>query len=154
MLEKYRLCHKPCYVEKVVYLRFLLMDFEQTPESLLEILLELLRKDNYQQDIYIRPLAYKADEQVGVRLHDLTNELTIFAMPFGQYIKNDTSAHVTVSSWRRIDDNVIPARGKISGAYVNSALAKSDAVLAGYDEALVLTQEGHAPLANFLRQAS
>jgi branched-chain amino acid aminotransferase len=123
--------------------RFLLMDFEQTPESLLEILLELLRKDNYQQDIYIRPLAYKADEQIGVRLHNLTNELTIFALPFGQYIKNDTSAHVTISSWRRIDDNVIPARGKISGAYVNSALAKTDAALGGYDEALVLTQDGH-----------
>jgi branched-chain amino acid aminotransferase len=123
--------------------QILLMDFDHTPESLTEIMLELLRKDNYQQDIYIRPLAYKADEQVGVRLHNLTNELTIFAMPFGHYIKNDTCAHVTISSWRRIDDNVIPARGKISGAYVNSALAKSDAALGGYDEALVLTQEGH-----------
>ncbi len=123
--------------------RLLLMDFEHTPESLMRIMLDLLHKDNYQQDIYIRPLAYKADEQVGVRLHNLTNELTIFAMPFGQYIKNDTSAHVTISSWRRIDDNVIPARGKISGAYVNSALAKTDAALGGYDEALVLTQDGH-----------
>jgi branched-chain amino acid aminotransferase len=64
-------------------------------------------------------------------------------MPFGQYIKNDTSAHVTISSWRRIDDNMIPARGKISGAYVNSALAKTDAARAGFDEALVLTQDGH-----------
>ncbi len=123
--------------------RLLLMEFEHTPESLTNLMLELLHKDNYQQDIYIRPLAYKADEQVGVRLHNLTNELTMFAMPFGQYIKNDTSAHVTISSWRRIDDNVIPARGKISGAYVNSALAKTDAALGGYDEALVLTQEGH-----------
>jgi branched-chain amino acid aminotransferase len=88
-------------------------------------------------------LAYKADEQIGVRLHNLTDELTIFAMPFGQYIKNDTSAHVTISSWRRIDDNMIPARAKISGAYVNSALAKTDASRAGFDEALVLTQDGH-----------
>jgi len=123
--------------------RLLLMEFEHTPESLTEIMHELLKKDGYQQNIYIRPLAYKADEQIGVRLHNLTNELTIFAMPFGQYIKNDTSAHVTISSWRRIDDNVIPARGKISGAYVNSALAKTDAALSGYDEALVLSQEGH-----------
>ncbi len=123
--------------------RTMLMDFEHTPESLTGIMLELLRVDAYQEDIYIRPLAYKADEQVGVRLHNLTNALTLFAMPFGQYIKNDTNAHVTISSWRRIDDNVIPARGKISGAYVNSALAKTDAALGGYDEALVLTQEGH-----------
>ncbi len=123
--------------------RLLCMEFDHTPEGLTQLTLELLRKDNYQQNIYIRPLAYKADEQIGVRLHDLTDELTIFAMPFGQYIKNDTSAHVTISSWRRIDDNMIPARGKISGAYVNSALAKTDASRAGFDEALVLTQDGH-----------
>ena len=123
--------------------RLLCMEFDRTPENLTQLTLELLRKDNYQQDIYIRPLAYKADEQIGVRLHNLTDELTIFAMPFGQYIKNDTSAHVTISSWRRIDDNMIPARAKISGAYVNSALAKTDASRAGFDEALVLTQDGH-----------
>ncbi len=123
--------------------RLLLMEFDHTPESLTAITVDLLHQDGYRQNIYIRPLAYKADEQIGVRLHNLTNELTIFAMPFGQYIKNDTSAHVTFSSWRRIDDNVIPARGKISGAYVNSAFAKTDAALGGYDEALVLTQEGH-----------
>ena len=123
--------------------RLLCMEFDRTPESLTQLTLELLRKDNYQQNIYIRPLAYKADEQIGVRLHNLTDELTIFAMPFGQYIKNDTCAHVTISSWRRIDDNMIPARAKISGAYVNSALAKTDASRAGFDEALVLTQDGH-----------
>ena len=123
--------------------RLLCMEFDRTPESLTQLTLELLRKDNYQQNIYIRPLAYKADEQIGVRLHNLTDELTIFAMPFGQYIKNDTSAHVTITSWRRIDDNMIPARAKISGAYVNSALAKTDASRAGFDEALVLTQDGH-----------
>ncbi len=123
--------------------RLLCMTVEHTPESLTQLTLELLRKDNYQQDIYIRPLAYKADEVVGVRLHDLKDELTIFALPFGLYVKNDTRAHVTVSSWRRIDDNMIPARGKISGAYANSALIKTDAARAGFDEALVLTQDGH-----------
>ncbi len=123
--------------------RLLCMTVEHTPESLTQLTLELLRKDNYQQDIYIRPLAYKADEVVGVRLHDLKDELTSFALPFGLYVKNDTRAHVTVSSWRRIDDNMIPARGKISGAYANSALIKTDAARAGFDEALVLTQDGH-----------
>lgn len=123
--------------------RLLCIELDQTPESLTQLTLELLRKDGYQQNIYIRPLAYKADETIGVRLHDLKDELTIFAIPFGLYVKNDTDAHVTVSSWRRIDDNVIPARGKISGAYANSALVKTDAARAGFDEALVLTQEGH-----------
>ncbi|MGD0612901.1 MAG: branched-chain amino acid transaminase [Anaerolineales bacterium] len=123
--------------------RMLCMEFDFTPESLTEILLDLLHQDGYQQDIYIRPLAYKADEVIGVRLHDLRDEFTMFAMPMGSYIKNDTDAHVTISSWRRVDDNVIPARGKISGAYVNSALVKTDAVRSGYDEGLVLTQDGH-----------
>ena len=123
--------------------RIMCMEFEHTPESLTDLTLELLRRDDYRQDIYIRPLAYKAEEGIGVRLHDLKEDLTIFALPFGQYIKNDTSAHVTISSWRRIDDNMIPARGKISGAYAGSALIKTDAARAGFDEALVLNQEGH-----------
>ena len=123
--------------------RIMCMEFDQTPESLTNLTLELLRQDAYQENIYIRPLAYKADEGIGVRLHDLRAELTIFAIPFGLYIKNDTSAHVTISSWRRIDDNSIPARGKISGAYASSALIKTDAARGGFDEGLVLTQDGH-----------
>ena len=123
--------------------RMMCMEIQHTPESLTELTLELLRKDAYEQNIYIRPLAYKAEEGIGVRLHDLKEDLTIFAMPFEIYIKNDTAAHVTISSWRRIDDNAIPARGKISGAYASSALIKTDAAKAGFDDALVLTQEGH-----------
>jgi branched-chain amino acid aminotransferase len=123
--------------------RIMCMEFDQTPESLTNLTLELLRQDAYQENIYIRPLAYKADEGIGVRLHNLKEELTIFAIPFGLYIKNDTSAHVTISSWRRIDDNSIPARGKISGAYASSALVKTDAARGGFDEGLVLTQDGH-----------
>ncbi|HEX7619673.1 MAG TPA: branched-chain amino acid transaminase [Anaerolineales bacterium] len=123
--------------------RIMCMEFEHTPESLTDLTLELLHRDAYRQNIYIRPLAYKSEEGIGVRLHDLKEDLTIFALPFGQYVKNDTNAHVTISSWRRIDDNMIPARGKISGAYASSALIKTDAARAGFDEALVLTQEGH-----------
>jgi branched-chain amino acid aminotransferase len=123
--------------------RMMCMEINQTPESLTDLTLELLRQDAYRQNIYIRPLAYKADEVIGVRLHNLKDELTIFALPFGKYIKNDTAAHVTISSWRRIDDNTIPARGKISGAYASSALIKTDAARAGFDEALALTQDGH-----------
>jgi branched-chain amino acid aminotransferase len=119
------------------------MDFDHSPESLTKLTLKLLRKEGYRRDIYIRPLAYKADEIVGVKLHDLIDEITIAALPFDSYVANDTNAHVTFSSWRRLDDNMIPARGKVSGAYANSALIKTDAVKAGFDEALVLTQDGH-----------
>ncbi len=123
--------------------RLMWMEFDQTPESLTRLTLELVQKEAYQCDIYIRPLAYKADEKIGVKLHDLIDELSIVAIPFERYLANDDSAHVTISSWRRVDDNVIPARGKISGAYANSALIKTDAVHAGFDEAIVLNQDGH-----------
>lgn len=123
--------------------KLLLMEFDHTPESLREITVQLLRKEGLTKDVYIRPLVYKADEQIGVRLHNLREELSMVAIPFDKYISKDTSAHVSFSSWRRIDDNVIPARAKISGAYANSALIKTDAALAGFDEALVLTQDGH-----------
>lgn len=123
--------------------RLLCMEVNYDEESLIQIMLDLLRAENWQCDVYIRPMFYKSDTGIGVRLHNLKDDLTMWSVPFQKYIKNDTNAHVTISSWRRIDDNVIPARGKVSGAYVNSALVKTDAARAGFDEALVLDQNGH-----------
>jgi branched-chain amino acid aminotransferase len=123
--------------------KILAMELPHTPDTLTALTIELLQKENFGTDVYVRPLCYKADPGIGVRLHDLRDEVSIFAIPFGHYGKNEDSAHVTISSWRRIDDNVIPARGKISGAYANSALIKTDAIRAGFDEALVLDQNGH-----------
>ena len=122
--------------------RILLMNLPFTAQRLAEITVELIRREGYREDTYIRPVAYKADEVIGVRLHGLRDEVAIFAMPFGRYIETD-GAHAGVSSWRRIDDNSVPARAKITGAYINSAFAKTEAVLNGYDEAIVLTQDGH-----------
>jgi len=123
--------------------KLLLMDLGETPESMTQKTKDLLQQEGFRCNIYIRPLVYKADEGIGVKLHELIDEYSIVALPFERYVANDTNAHVTFSSWRRVDDNVIPARGKISGAYANSALIKTDAVRAGFDEALVLNQDGH-----------
>ena len=123
--------------------RMMAMQTSYDEESLIELTLELLRIDNYQEDIYMRPTFYKADLGIGVKLHDLKDEFCLFTMAYEKYVKNDTNAHVTISSWRRIDDNMIPARGKVAGAYANSALIKTDANRAGFDEALVLDQNGH-----------
>lgn len=122
--------------------KILCMHLEYTPTQLIDIVLELLRLENCQEDMYIRPLAYKADEAVGVRLHDLRDAVLVVCIPMGPYM-NEEGAHVTFSSWRRVDDNAIPARGKITGAYANSAFIKTEAHHAGFDEALVLTQDGH-----------
>ena len=119
------------------------MNIKQGPEDLTATLMQLLQTEGYQTNCYIRPLAYKSSEGIGVRLHDIEDDVTMFALPFGRYVANEEGAHVCFSAWRRIDDNAIPARGKISGAYANSALIKSDAVLSGYDEAIVLNEDGH-----------
>lgn len=111
--------------------------------ELVEATTDLLRAEGYQENCYIRPLAYKSTEVIGVRLHDLDDAVTIFSTPFGRYIEKEEGAHVCFSSWRRVEDNAIPARGKIIGAYANSALIKTDAMLAGYDEAIVLNEDGH-----------
>ena len=131
------------------YQRFLrsshiiLISLPYTVDQLYNITLELLRKEGFRQDTYIRPLAYKADAGVGVRLHDLEDQFALFAIPFGKYLKKEDGAKAGVSSWRRINDNAVPARAKITGAYINSALIKTEAVMKGFDEAIVLTQEGH-----------
>lgn len=123
--------------------RMMAMEVPYDEEGLIQLTIDLLKTDNYQQDVYLRPTIYKADMGIGVRLHNLRDELSIFTAAYEPYVKNDTNSHVTVSSWRRVDDNAIPARSKVAGAYVNSALAKTDANRAGFDEALVLTSEGH-----------
>lgn len=118
------------------------MDLPHTEETLAASLAALLRTENYREDCYARPLAFYCDETIGVKLHDLTPEISMIAIPYGSYVPNEEGLHVGVSSWRRVDDNMIPARGKIAGAYVNSAFTKTDAVKAGFDEAIVLGQDG------------
>jgi branched-chain amino acid aminotransferase len=113
-----------------------------TVDQLIDISAELVQRNGQRQDVYLRPVAYKADQTIGVRLHGLQDDFIITSEPVGNYIDtNGMSAGV--SSWRRIDDNAIPARAKISGAYVNSAFAKSEAMQNGFDEAIMLTHEGH-----------
>lgn len=123
--------------------RLLRMNLALSEEATARAILELLRAEGLKEDCYIRPLAFYGDEQIGVRLHGLQPFVSIVALPFGLYIDKADGAHCTVSSWRRPSDNVIPARGKITGSYANSAFAKSDAELSGFDEAILLNQDGH-----------
>lgn len=135
LLEHYRRLHRSCRVMR--------LNLPYAPERLVEITLELLRRSGYREDCYVRPLVYMSSELIGVRLHDLESSFTVFAVPFGTYIDIDRGISCCVSSWRRVDDNAIPARSKITGSYVNAALAKTEAQEAGFDEAIVLTNEGH-----------
>jgi branched-chain amino acid aminotransferase len=113
-----------------------------TVDQLIELSCELIRRNEQREDVYLRPVAYKTDETIGVKLHGLKDDLLITSEPQGNYVEL-TGMRCGVSSWRRVDDNAIPARAKISGAYVNSAFAKSEALQNGFDEAIMLTNEGH-----------
>ena len=111
-------------------------------EALAEIAVELMRRNKFETNVYIRPLAYKSAERVGVS-PDGQDAFAIVALPFGEYLHAEKGIHAGVSSWRRLEDNAIPARAKICGAYVNSALASDEARQNGFDEAIFLNESGH-----------
>jgi branched-chain amino acid aminotransferase len=124
--------------------RILMMETVPSVEELESIVLETVRRNHFREDVYIRPSFYKSTRAIGVRLHHLDNELYVLTTPFGNYIDIDQGVRVMTSTWRRNADEALPARGKIVGGYVNMAFQKSEAELNGFDEALVLTPDGHA----------
>lgn len=113
-------------------------------DELVRIVVETVRRNHFQTDVYVRPCFYKSGRSIGVKLHNLPYELVVAALPFGNYIDTEAGVRLMTSSWRRNADDALPARGKIVGGYVNMAFQKSEAELNGYDEALVLTADGHA----------
>jgi branched-chain amino acid aminotransferase len=119
------------------------MTLPYSTEELVNYTLELLRRNQFKSDVYVRPLLYTSSEEIGVRLHNLNRGFFIYATPFGNYVEIEAGIRCMVSTWRRVPDQALPARAKIAGAYAQSALAKSEAVEAGYDEAIVLSVEGH-----------
>ena len=122
--------------------RILQMELPLPTDELCLITNDLLRRNGYREDVYVRPLIFKSAEIIGVKLHDVADSFAICTAPMGDYVGTG-GIRCIVSSWRRIDDTMMPARAKCAGNYVNSALAKSEAVQAGFDEALLLTMDGH-----------
>jgi branched-chain amino acid aminotransferase len=123
--------------------KILTMSLPKNVDELIDITIELCHRNNFQTNVYIRPFTYKAAEDVGVRLHNVPDAFAIVPVPFTPYLDPNRGLHVCVSSWRRADDTMAPPRAKITGLYVNSALAKTEAVENGYDEAILLSHDGH-----------
>jgi len=122
--------------------RLLRINLSHPVEELCQITVELVRKCGFKEDIYIRPLAYKSSEALGVRLHDLDDDFLVFAIPWGRYLDMD-ACRCCVSSWRRPADNVIPPQAKITGLYVNNAFTKTEAMDNGFDEGIMLSPDGY-----------
>jgi len=106
------------------------------------ITVELIRRNQFRSHVYVRPLAYKSAERIGVN-PDSRDAFSVIAVPFGDYLDSKHGVHAGVVSWRRIEDTAIPSRAKICGSYVNSALAGDEARRNGFDEAIFLTESGH-----------
>jgi len=113
-----------------------------TVEELCNYTVELLRKNNCKGTTYIRPVAFKGSNQLSPTLMDDDNRVIIYCQPLGSYAGKD-ELRVAVSSWTRLDDNMLPPRTKASAAYMNSGLASLEVVQNGFDEAIFLTSDGH-----------
>ena len=132
--EHYLRLHNSCRILKIVP--------PYPVDAMCQLTEEVVQRSGYRENLYIRPVAYKSSEVIGVRLHNLEDDFFIIATPLPPYLAG-SSVRCGTSSWVRVDDRMIPARGKICGIYVNSALAKTEAYENGYDEAILLTQDGH-----------
>ena len=124
--------------------KMLWIDVPHSVEELCGITVELVERSGYREDLYIRPVAYKAEEMVAnLNLRALGDGFFCLAVPFGNYIDTDGAISCCVASYRRIDDTMVPPRFKLSGLYLNSILAKTDAVASGFEEAIMLNMDGH-----------
>jgi branched-chain amino acid aminotransferase len=123
--------------------RILFMKLPYTVDELVDITCELIKRNNFRQNIYIRPFLYKASLALTPKLHDVEDDFFIYIIPLDDYLDTNKGLRVMISSWRRISDNSIPTRAKASGGYINSALAKTEALLNGYDESIFLDEKGY-----------
>lgn len=118
------------------------MHIEASEQELAALTSDLVRRNGFRENVYVRPLAYHSASRIGVH-PDAHFTTAVVVLPFGVYLESSQGIHAGVVSWRRIEDNAIPARGKICGAYVNSVLASDEARRNGYDEAILLNEAGH-----------
>jgi branched-chain amino acid aminotransferase len=123
--------------------KILMMTLPHSIDELIGITTQLVLRNRFEADIYIRPCMFKSAEDVGVRLHNVPEALAIVPIPFTSYLDASNGLRAGVSSWRRADDSAAPPRAKITGLYVNSALAKTEAIGNGFDEAIMLSHDGH-----------
>lgn len=115
---------------------------KESIDDLCRITVELVRKHGYRSNLYIRPIAYKASRTIKLTLSTLEDAVAIYTFPMGNYVDISAGLSVCTSSWRRANSNAMPVRAKVTGAYVNSSLAVDDATAAGFDEAVMLTDDG------------
>ncbi len=119
------------------------IDIPYSVDDLCQITVDLMQRNGFAEDVYIRPIAYKSEESVAnLKLHSLESDFALIIEPFGNYIDAEGAIKCQTSSWRRPDDSMMPTGVKLTGLYTTSILAKTEAVMAGYDEAILLNHDG------------
>ena len=122
--------------------KVLFMDLPESAEDLEKICIELVRRSGFREDVYLRPIAYKSEHSLAPKLNGVQSSFTCYVIKLGDYVEINTGLDVAVSSWRRPSDNAIASRVKTTGSYVNSSLARTEADESGFDEAIVLREDG------------
>lgn len=140
--ELYVLKLKEHYERLLNSAKILRIKVDYTVQQLCDLTVELLVRNQFASDAYIRPLLYKADTSVKVDLGSLKDGIAIYAVPLGDYLSTQ-GIRVMTSTWRRVDDTAIPARAKVTGSYINTALAVDEAHRHGLDDAIFLSDDGH-----------
>jgi branched-chain amino acid aminotransferase len=119
--------------------RLLLADLSEA--TVMDALVTMLRANRPATPIYLRPFVYTSDLGIAPRLHNIETDFLIYGLELGDYLSPE-GVSCRISSWTRQEDRSLPLRGKISGAYITSSLAKTEAVSSGFDEALLMNTRG------------
>lgn len=131
------------YLRLLKALKILNKEIKYSHAELMEKTIELIRKNSPETDCYFRPIAYADSTALSPDLAHTDFDFAIYMIPLSEYLPVNKGLNLNISGWSRISDNTIPSRAKITGGYINSALAKQDAVLLGFDDTLMMTQSGH-----------
>lgn len=117
------------------------LHYDLPADFIQDILVQFVKKNKPNTSFYIRPLVYTADLGIAPRLHDVDKDFFVYGLELGDYLPPGGVA-CRVSSWYRQEDRSLPLRGKVSGAYITSSMAKTEAHDSGFDEAILINSQG------------
>ena len=118
-----------------------LLHYDLPADKIESIIVDFVKKNRPDKSFYMRPFVYTSDLGISPRLHDVQKSFFVYGLELGDYLSPE-GVRCRISSWYRQEDRSLPLRGKISGAYITSSLAKTEAVHSGFDEAILMNAQG------------
>ena len=118
-----------------------LLNYDLPADKIQSVIVDFVKKNRPAVSFYIRPFVYTSDLGISPRLHNVEKNFFVYGLELGDYLSPE-GVTCRISSWYRQEDRSLPLRGKISGAYITSSLAKTEAVESGFDEAILMNSQG------------